>query len=250
MTGPLNALGISLGSLYLFSCGGFSSVFPSLPEESKSALKTVLSDSTKYLGLGAAMDCQQGLSPLYARRTSRHDSTSSLDQNAMEAYGNIDVPVSLWYGTKDGSVPMKSAEWLHQQIPHSTLHKVEAGHDLYFYHVGEILDEILAKADQADHINRWCGWVTVGLLCSLTVKSSFSCSFKKSVREHCFSFSPLMTLVTSSHWPFFSGLSSVLLWVDQKNHSIQKRTSTFIILVPPTPIRSLKYPLLKWADVA
>jgi pimeloyl-ACP methyl ester carboxylesterase len=154
MTGPLNALGISLGSLYLFSCGGFSSVFPSLPEESKSALKTVLSDSTKYLGLGAAMDCQQGLSPLYARRTSRHDSTSSLDQNAMEAYGNIDVPVSLWYGTKDGSVPMKSAEWLHQQIPHSTLHKVEAGHDLYFYHVGEILDEILAKADQADHINR------------------------------------------------------------------------------------------------
>jgi pimeloyl-ACP methyl ester carboxylesterase len=138
VTAPLNAMGIHIGSFYLMRLGGFESVFKdSLPTEAKPALKTVFSDGAANFGLGAALDCQQGLSLLYAR-----DDKSD--------YQQVKVPVSLWYGTKDSTVPMASAEWLHSKLPNSTLHKMEAGHELYFTHTNQVLDDLVASMDEAD----------------------------------------------------------------------------------------------------
>eukprot|EP00293_Proteomonas_sulcata_P009673 CAMPEP_0184298478 /NCGR_PEP_ID=MMETSP1049-20130417/9279_1 /TAXON_ID=77928 /ORGANISM="Proteomonas sulcata, Strain CCMP704" /LENGTH=103 /DNA_ID=CAMNT_0026608621 /DNA_START=85 /DNA_END=396 /DNA_ORIENTATION=- len=100
-------------------------------------MKQLLKDGSANLGLGAAVDCQQGLSPLYARSTKK--------ETAEEAYSSISVPVSLWYGTKDSSVPMSSAEWLASKIPNSTLNKVDAGHMLYFSHTEQVLDEFVGR---------------------------------------------------------------------------------------------------------
>jgi pimeloyl-ACP methyl ester carboxylesterase len=139
VTGPLNALGLHLGSLYLMRFGGFESLFKTmLPPEAKPHLKTVLSDGAANFGLGAALDCQQGLSLIYAR--------SSPQAN----YTSVTAPVSLWYGTKDGTVPMSSAEWLQNELPNSTLHKIEAGHELYFTHIDEVLDDLVKKMDGVD----------------------------------------------------------------------------------------------------
>jgi len=148
VTGPLNALGLSLGNLYLFQFGGYESIFKGFSERGKKPLRSLLSDGAANLGLGAALDCQQGLSPLYARSTSSLD---GVDKNAIHAYRDIRVPVSLWYGKKDTLVPMSSAEWLNDQIPNSTLHTIEnAGHDLYFHHIEKILDELVEKMDDDD----------------------------------------------------------------------------------------------------
>jgi pimeloyl-ACP methyl ester carboxylesterase len=138
MTAPLNAMGLFMGNFYLMRLGGFESVFKDmLPTEAKPTLTTVLSDGAANFGLGAALDCQQGLSLLYAR-----------DDKA--DYQQVTVPVSLWYGIKDSTVPMASAEWLHQQLPNSTLHKMEAGHELYFTHTNQVLDELVARMDEMD----------------------------------------------------------------------------------------------------
>jgi pimeloyl-ACP methyl ester carboxylesterase len=137
MTAPLNAMGLLMGRLYLMRLGGFESVFKGLSTEAKPTLATVLSDGAANCGLGAALDCQQGLSLLYAR-------------DGEADYQQVTVPVSLWYGTKDSTVPMASAEWLHQQLPNSTLHKMEAGHELYFTHTSQVLDELVARMDETE----------------------------------------------------------------------------------------------------
>lgn len=139
LTAPVNAMGLFLGSFYLMRLGGFELWLKDmLPPEAKPVLKTVLSDAAANYGLGAALDCQQALSILYARDTSHMD------------YQQVRAPVSLWYGTKDSTVPMASAEWLHAQLPNSTLHKIDAGHELYFTHMNQVLDELVAKMDEAD----------------------------------------------------------------------------------------------------
>ena len=139
VTAPLNAMGLFLGSFYLMRLGGFESWLKDmLPPEAKPVLKTVMRDGAANFGLGAALDCQQSLSILYARDTSHVD------------YQRVNAPVSLWYGTKDSTVPMASAEWLHAQLPNSTLHKIDAGHELYFTHMDQVLDELVAKMDEAD----------------------------------------------------------------------------------------------------
>jgi pimeloyl-ACP methyl ester carboxylesterase len=148
VTGPLNALALSMGSLYLFRFGGYESLLKNFSEEGKVPLRKLLSDGASNFGLGAALDCQQGLSPLFARSSSGEH---GVDKNAIQAYQGIKVPVSLWYGTKDGTVPMSSAEWLQEQILDSTLHKLEAGHGLYFSHAEDILDELVKQMDRADH---------------------------------------------------------------------------------------------------
>lgn len=149
VAGPLNALALNLGSLYLFRLGGFESVFKKLPPEAKTPLKAVLRDGAATMGLGAAVDCQQGLSPLFARQ-SKDMEPESVHRQAELAYQNIRVPVSMWYGTKDSSVPMGSAEWLESQIPQATLHKVEDGHGLYFFHADEVLDDFVRIMDESD----------------------------------------------------------------------------------------------------
>jgi pimeloyl-ACP methyl ester carboxylesterase len=143
VTGPLNALLLTLGSTYLFQLGGFKSIFAHANyqnEPFKAALRTLLHDGASNFGLGAAIDCQQGLSPLYANNV--HSTT--------EAYSNIQVPVTLWYGTRDSSVPMASAEWLQSLIPNASLNKVDGGHGIYFDRAEEILDDLVSKLEQAD----------------------------------------------------------------------------------------------------
>ena len=139
VTGPLNYFLFSIGSLYLFRGGGYQQIFCDLPalqnEESKRLLQTVISDGIKNAGLGSAVDCQQGLSPLYALPAGQ----------AAARYGAITCPVSLWYGTKDSTVPMHSAEWLHGILPNSTLYKKNTGHGLFFYHTLEVIDDLIAK---------------------------------------------------------------------------------------------------------
>jgi pimeloyl-ACP methyl ester carboxylesterase len=139
VTGPLNYLMFSLGSLYLFRGGGYQQIFGDLPalqnDESKRLLQTVISDGIKNAGLGSAVDCQQGLSPLYALPAGQ----------AAEKYAAITCPVSLWYGTKDSTVPMHSAEWLHGILPNSTLYQKNTGHGLFFYHTLEVIDDLIAK---------------------------------------------------------------------------------------------------------
>jgi len=86
---------------------------------------------------------------LYARSSTK---TIGVNRNAIDAYRDISVPVSLWYGEKDSLVPMSSAEWLNDQVPNSSLHKLEnAGHDLYFHHIEEILDELVLKMDEGNN---------------------------------------------------------------------------------------------------
>lgn len=139
VTAPLHAMGLFLGSIYLTKLGGFESVFKDmLSPEAKPVLKQVLSDGAANFGFGAALDCQQGLSILYARNDGKAD------------YQQVMAPVSLWYGIKDSMVPMASAEWLHERLPNSVLHKVDAGHELYFTHMDQVLDELVAMMDEVD----------------------------------------------------------------------------------------------------
>ncbi|CAB9498658.1 alpha/beta hydrolase fold [Seminavis robusta] len=150
ITGPFTALGMALGKIYLVYLGGYQAVLgDQFPLEGRPVLAKVMQDSMKHLGIPASIDCQQGLSPLYARSSSNHDPTS-VDQNATEAYQDIKVPVTLWYGTKDSSVPMASAEWLAETMPNATLHKVDSGHGLYLFHTDQLLDEFVRILDQAD----------------------------------------------------------------------------------------------------
>lgn len=146
VTGPLNYLLINFGRLYLFGLGGYKSLAKSFPnidsDDAKRVLDQVLKDGSANAGLGSAIDCQQGLSPLYARSTTSADSAET-------AYSQISVPVSLWYGTTDSTVPMATAEWLQRTIPNSTLNKVEAGHGLYFSHAEKVLDDFVAKMEAA-----------------------------------------------------------------------------------------------------
>jgi pimeloyl-ACP methyl ester carboxylesterase len=139
VTGPLNYLLFSVGSLYLFRGGGYQRIFGDLPalqnDESKRLLQTVINDGIKNAGLGSAVDCQQGLSPMYALPAGQ----------AAAKYSSITCPVSLWYGTKDSTVPMHSAEWLHGILPNSTLYQKNTGHGLFFYHTLEVIDDLIAK---------------------------------------------------------------------------------------------------------
>jgi pimeloyl-ACP methyl ester carboxylesterase len=139
VTGPLNYILFSVASLYLFRGGGYQQLFSDLPaiqnDESKRLLRQVINDGIHNAGLGSALDCQQGLSPLYALPAGQ----------AAAKYSAITCPVSLWYGTKDSTVPMHSAEWLHNILPNSTLYQKNTGHGLFFYHTLEVIDDLISK---------------------------------------------------------------------------------------------------------
>ena len=106
--------------------------------DAKSWLQTLLQDDVaKNVGLGALLDCQQGLRLLYATST-------------MTKYSKITQPVSLWYGLKDSTVPMKTAEWLEEQSPNSKLYKLDSGRGLYFTHMEQILDDLVSQTGKTD----------------------------------------------------------------------------------------------------
>ena len=146
ITGPLNYVLLSAGSLYLRAAGGFEKVFADLPSlrdnlQAKKVLGNVISDGAKTAGLGSAIDCQQGLSPLWGARPKGQ---------AIAEFEKVSCPVSLWYGTKDSTVPLASAKWLHEILPRAVLHERPTGHGLFFYHTAEILDELVANAEMVE----------------------------------------------------------------------------------------------------
>lgn len=139
LTGPLTYAMMSAGSLFLLRCGGYEKLFANISnlqsssDEAKPLLRKVLSDGVCTVGLGAAIDCQQGLSPLYA--TNPRETT--------EAYSEIQIPVQLWYGSEDSTVPLSTAEWLDNILPNSTLNVRPVGHGLFFHHPVEVIESIL-----------------------------------------------------------------------------------------------------------
>ena len=150
ITAPINALALHSAHFYLFGLGGFESVAARLlPPQTKGPLGQLIRDGARNMGLGAALDCQQGLSPIFARQSSNLDA-GCVNRQATAAYRDIKVPVSLWYGTKDSMVPMSSAEWLAEQIPNATLNKVEEGHILYLVRPDQVLDDFVQNLDAAD----------------------------------------------------------------------------------------------------
>jgi pimeloyl-ACP methyl ester carboxylesterase len=136
LTGPLNSLALHAGNFYLMRLGGFESQLTDiLPLEAKPSLQTWLKGGAKNVGLGASLDCQQGL--LYATSTKTN-------------YTKITQPVSSWYGLQDSTVPMKTAEWLEEQLQNARLYKLDGGHGLYFTHMEHILDDSVFQMDKAD----------------------------------------------------------------------------------------------------
>jgi len=145
VTGPMIWMGITAGRWY---ATGSDSRWNSLVSpafhtpEARLVAAQCLQDASGNAGLGASLDCQQGLSPLYAR-------PGQGPESADEAFRRINVPVALWYGEKDSTVPMKTAHWLAERIKNRTLHFIPDGtHMSTACNNGEaILDDLLTKMD-------------------------------------------------------------------------------------------------------
>jgi pimeloyl-ACP methyl ester carboxylesterase len=144
VTGPLTAMGLQVASFYLSRLGGYRKLVAQVPAlqhpEAHVVLNAMLADASRNGGLGAAIDCQQGLSPLYAQATGE----------AVQAYRHIQIPVELWYGTKDSTVPLRTAEWLRDILPRARLHTRPTGHGLYFFHTAEVLDSLCCLSEVDD----------------------------------------------------------------------------------------------------
>ena len=128
---------MKVASIAMFRMGGYEKLLADMPnllnDASKELMRAVMDDAVRNCGVGAQIDCQQGLSPLYA-----------VDPvECTRAYRQIQAPVQLWYGSKDGSVPIETAQWLENTIPNAALHVRPVGHGLYFYHAPEVLDSML-----------------------------------------------------------------------------------------------------------
>jgi pimeloyl-ACP methyl ester carboxylesterase len=104
----------------------------------------VLDDGAANWGKGASLDCKEGLTPLRARP--KTDTSSEL--SAITAYKRIDVPVALWYGNQDPTVPVFTAEWLNELIPGSDLQLCDGSHSLYFHYTEAILDDLIEKMNE------------------------------------------------------------------------------------------------------
>lgn len=132
----MTAAGLWCASLYLSRLGGFQMLVSTIPAfqepQVQAKLTEVLQNASRNMGTGAAIDCQQGLSPLYAQNS----------EQAVADYRKIEIPVELWYGTKDSTVPMRTAEWLCETLPNARLHTRPTGHSLYLFHTEEVIDSI------------------------------------------------------------------------------------------------------------
>jgi pimeloyl-ACP methyl ester carboxylesterase len=155
---PIHAVGLLIFSVIkvvrvcLFDIGMWGQVvkFSGLPHtfagpEAADVVCKLLDDGAASLGKGAALDCQQGLSPLHARPK---EDAKGKELSAETAFRSITAPVALWYGNNDSSVPLSSADWLAEQLPDCTKHYVDAGHGLYLTYASEVLDDLVLKMDQ------------------------------------------------------------------------------------------------------
>lgn len=113
-------------------------------------LSNMISDSSKHFGRGSQLDCQQSLSPMWARPS--QDSEDGLLLSADTAYRRIQVPVALWYGRQDSTIPMITANWLVDRLPNCTKHVVDGTHPLYFQQAAVILDDLLNKMKTAEPV--------------------------------------------------------------------------------------------------
>jgi hypothetical protein len=163
ITGPLIFAGLKMASVLvglgwhcICKCAGVPASLSS--NEAGELVKRVLDDGSGSWGMGAALDCQQCLSPLYARPKLGSSSSGSSggsgsggELSAETAYRAIDVPVSLWYGTADSTVPLGTAEWLRGLLPAdtTTAHYVDAGHGLYVTddYAEQVLDDLVGKME-------------------------------------------------------------------------------------------------------
>ena len=162
ITGPLIFAGLKMASVLvglswhcMCKCAGVPAGLSS--KEAGELVKRVLDDGSASWGIGAALDCQQCLSPLYARpklgssNSSSSSSSSSGELSAETAYRAIDAPVALWYGTADSTVPLGTAEWLRGLLPAdtTTAHYVDAGHGLYVTddYAEQVLDDLVGKME-------------------------------------------------------------------------------------------------------
>jgi pimeloyl-ACP methyl ester carboxylesterase len=147
--GPLIRAGLGCASWLLFGpVGGYQrlAVGPYKGQEAAMLVRKVLEDGGADWGRGFALDAQQGLSPVYARPRHDGDEASGEELSADTAYRRIAVPVALWYGARDSTVPLYTAEWLAERIPSCTRHYLpEAGHGLYADHAEAVLDDLLEK---------------------------------------------------------------------------------------------------------
>lgn len=145
LTGPLIWAGLASASFFLFGPPNLYSRMTDPPQlqspGARAAAQAVLRDARASWGWGAALDCQQGLSPLHAR-------PAEGAQSAAEAFARVDVPVGLFYGERDATVPMFTAEYLHALLPKSTLRFLDAGHSLYLFHAETVLDDLLGKMEE------------------------------------------------------------------------------------------------------
>jgi pimeloyl-ACP methyl ester carboxylesterase len=147
VAGPCTWLGMQLGKWYLQLNPKTTAVAKLLgyPVDQATninkAVVQVISDSSKHLGRGTQLDCQQTLSPLYARPSKDNEACLSADS----AYRRIEAPVSLWYGRQDTTIPLATAEWLAARVPNCTKHIVDGTHILYFQHTEAILDDLVNK---------------------------------------------------------------------------------------------------------
>ena len=111
-------------------------------DASRAVVSRVLDDAAANYGYGAALDCKEGLSPLRARpRTDQPNGELS----AATAYAAIDVPLALWYGKQDPTVPVFTAEYLRDLVGGSDLRLRDGTHSLYFFYCEQILDDLISK---------------------------------------------------------------------------------------------------------
>jgi len=110
--------------------------------EARGVLRRILEDGVRNLGRGAALDCQQGLSPLYSRPTKDIEGG---ERSAETAYRGVKVPVALWYGKQDSTVPLHTADWLADRLEHCTVHYHDGTHMLFLHYAEQIIDDLIAK---------------------------------------------------------------------------------------------------------
>lgn len=107
----------------------------------REVIQRLLGDAAANGGLGAALDCQQVLSPLQARPNAGPGSATA-------ELSTVEVPVQLWFGSKDSTVPTFTARWLHGKLRNSKLHFREAGHGLYLSHASEVMAGLIEDMEK------------------------------------------------------------------------------------------------------
>lgn len=128
-------------------------VFDQLPEYAFEALAVSHFRNATHLGLRPDV-LQAFLDPWRGRDGQRayyrqYRQLSEADTDPFEAgLGKIDIPVKLLWGREDRIMPAKHGVWLHERIPHATLHWIDdAGHLLQEDAPAQLLAHLLRGFD-------------------------------------------------------------------------------------------------------